>query len=74
MNRSFYYTAVVPDRDSLAERRYDIEAQWVINLICNYTCEYCFSSAPKTRPWLADSRRRLTPISSTQPEKPGFST
>jgi MoaA/NifB/PqqE/SkfB family radical SAM enzyme len=31
----------------VAERKYDIEAQWVINLICDYSCEYCISSAPK---------------------------
>ena len=26
---------------------YDIEAHWIINLICNYDCEYCFSRAPQ---------------------------
>jgi MoaA/NifB/PqqE/SkfB family radical SAM enzyme len=31
----------------VAERKYDIEAQWVVNLICNYSCDYCISSAPK---------------------------
>ena len=31
----------------MLERPYDVEAQWIINLICNYTCDYCFSSAPE---------------------------
>jgi MoaA/NifB/PqqE/SkfB family radical SAM enzyme len=31
----------------VVERKYDIEAQWMVNLICDYSCEYCFSSAPK---------------------------
>lgn len=31
----------------MPERPYDVEAQWIINLICNYTCDYCFSSAPE---------------------------
>ena len=26
---------------------YDVEANWILNLICNFSCEYCFSSALK---------------------------
>jgi MoaA/NifB/PqqE/SkfB family radical SAM enzyme len=31
-------------------RKYQIEAHWVINLLCNYTCEYCISGAPEDPP------------------------
>src|SRR5207253_4530761 len=26
---------------------YDVEAHWILNLICNFSCDYCCSSAPK---------------------------
>ena len=26
---------------------YDVEANWILNLICNFSCSYCFSSAPR---------------------------
>ncbi len=32
------------------DSRYDIEADWVLNLICNYRCGYCISSAPRDPP------------------------
>ena len=31
--------------------RYDIEADWLINRFCNYTCEYCFSSSKSEHPY-----------------------
>ena len=31
-------------------REYQIEADWVLNLLCNYTCDYCISGAPEDPP------------------------
>ncbi len=36
---------------------YDIEADWVLNLLCNYDCEYCFSRTSTEHPLVG----RMTP-------------
>ena len=36
---------------------FDIEADWTLNLLCNYDCTYCISRAPKEHPLVG----RLSP-------------
>lgn len=37
--------------------KFDIEADWTLNLLCNYDCTYCISRAPKEHPLVG----RLSP-------------